>query len=100
MIHISKYDCVAFDNLAFKGGISTRGTTFHCKACDKPAFKIKGVLDEATGTERATFLQGLKARHAVKRAAIQGDRRFGRYAAGGRIGNDGETGGREARRTT
>ena len=64
MIHLSKYACVAFDNLAFKGGISTRGTTFHCKACDKPAFKIKGVLDEAAGTERATFLQGLKARHA------------------------------------
>ena len=64
MIHLSKYDCVAVDNLAFKGGISTRGTTFHCKACDKPAFKIKGVLDEAAGTERVTFLQGLKARHA------------------------------------
>jgi len=63
MIHLSKYDCVVVDNLAFKGGISTRGTTFHYKACDKPAFKIKGVLDEA-GTERATFLQGLKARHA------------------------------------
>ena len=61
MIHLSKYDRVTAD-LEFRGG-SSRGTTFHCKACNKPAFKVKGVLD-AVGEERTAFLQGVKARHA------------------------------------
>ena len=64
MIHINKYICTAADDMHFRGGITTRGTSFKCRTCDKNAFQIKGVIDELEGEHRAAFLQALKARHA------------------------------------
>ena len=59
MNHIDKYSCTTADNLRFKGDAAlTRGTRFHCKACDKHAFQIKGEIDgEAVKSS-------LKKRHA------------------------------------
>ena len=65
MIHLDKYTCTPKDNLAFKGGVQTRGTEFHCNACDKYAFKIKGVLVELENAPRTAFLNNLKALHST-----------------------------------
>lgn len=65
MIHIDKYIRTAADDMHFRGGVITRGTSFTCKACGKHAlFQIKGVIDELQGEPRTAFLQNLKARHA------------------------------------
>lgn len=63
MIHIDKYICTVADDMHFRGGVVTRGTSFKCKTCDKHAFQVKGAIDELEGEQRTAFLQGLKARH-------------------------------------
>ena len=62
MIHLAKYKCAVTDNLKFRG-VPTRGSTFHCKACNKHAFQIPGELDEGGGSDQP-FIKSLKARHA------------------------------------